>query len=296
MEKPEDKNLEPLQKKFLIVGAGNVGTSLYLKLSELYPGKVHLYGRLEWNQFDNIHVAREDYTNYLNPEIVNPVETIFVCVPDDRIKEATRVILMFRLMSKTIFHTSGAKDSSELDHLKNRNAYVASLHPLQSFPVKFLPASKWENIIFAFEGDEIAYTVASAIIEKMNSTIIRLNEDQKVAMHIAGVFASNYFIGLLSVAEGILTQAGITEVPRNELLQPLVQGVVDNYKKSRADDILSGPLKRGDINVIRKHIQYLRIHKSNVDLYVKMAKVLLKNPQFNIPGSAKLEEILDKYR
>lgn len=296
MIKNDETNITLLKKKFLIVGAGNVGTSLYLKLSELHPGKVHIYGRLESNQFENIHVAKEDYTNYLSQEIVDPVETIFICVPDDKIKEASRVLLMHRLMNKTIFHTSGAKDSSELEHLKNRNANVASLHPLQSFPVKFLPPSKWEEIIFAYEGDEKAYIVASGIIEKMNSKIIRLTEDQKVAMHIAGVFVSNYFVGLLSVAEGILTQAGITGVPRNELLQPLAQGVVDNYKKSRADEILSGPLKRGDINVIRKHIQYLRIHKSNVDLYVQMAKVLLKNPQFNIPGSAKLEEILDKYR
>jgi len=285
-----------VEKKILILGAGNVGTSLYRVLDIKFPGKIHLFGKQDFSHQNSAFIKKENYTNYLNPEIVNPVESIIICVQDDRIKEATRSILLFRLTDKNIFHTSGAKDSSELDHLKNRGAFVASIHPLQSFITKFSDPEKWHNIVLTFQGEEVCFPAADEIAKNIKARIITLDDDQKVGLHVAGVMASNYLVALLSVAENILVQAGIDDISKNDILQPLVQGVVDNYKNAPADKILSGPIKRGDINVLRRHIQYLQIHKSqNTDLYLTLAKVLLNNPKFQIPSRTKMEEILDKY-
>ncbi len=291
-----DANEKDIQKKILIIGAGNVGTSLFRALDDKFPGKIHLFGKHEFSYINNKFINKDDYTNYLNPEIVDPVESIIICVQDDRIKEATRSVLLFRLTDKNIFHTSGAKDASELDHLKNRGAYVASIHPVQSFASKFSEPKKWQNIVLAFQGDTKCFPAANELAQKLKAKIITLDEDQKIGLHVAGVMASNYLVALLSVAENILVQAGIDDLSNNEILQPLLQGVVDNYKNSPADKILSGPLKRGDINVLRRHIQYLRINKSkDADLYLTLAKVLLNNSKFQIANKTKLEEILDKF-
>ncbi len=285
-----------IKKKILIIGAGNVGTSLYRALSDKLPGKIHLFGKQDYSHQDKRFILKEDYTNFLNPEIVNPVESIIICVQDDRIKESTRSILLFRLTDKNIFHTSGAKEAAELDHLKSRGAHVASIHPMQSFAHKYAAPEKWRDIILAFQGNEICFPAAKEIADNLKSKIISIDEEQKIGLHVAGVMAANYVVAILSVAENILVQAGLDGISKNDILQPLLQGVVDNYKDHPAEDILSGPVKRGDINVLRRHIQYLRIHKSkDADLYLTLAKVLLNNPKFQIPGRAKLEEILDKY-
>ncbi len=291
-----DANEKNIEKKILIIGAGNVGTSLFRALDDKFPGKIHLFGKHDFSYINKKFIKKDDYTNYLNPEIVDPLESIIICVQDDRIKEATRSILLFRLTDKNIFHTSGAKDASELDHLKNRGAYVASVHPMQCFASKFSEPKKWQNIVLAFQGDTKCFPAANELAQKLKAKIITLDEDQKIGLHVAGVMASNYLVALLSVAENILTQAGIDDLSNNEIIQPLLQGVVDNYKNSPADKILSGPLKRGDINVLRRHIQYLRIHKSkDADLYLTLAKVLLNNSKFQIANKTKLEEILDKF-
>jgi predicted short-subunit dehydrogenase-like oxidoreductase (DUF2520 family) len=285
-----------ISKKILIVGAGNVGTSLFRALNERFPGKIHLFGNKDYSRQNSTYLHEDDYTNYLNPGIVNTVETIIVCVGDDHIKEATQSILPFELVGKFVFHTSGAKSTSELDHLKNKGAHLASIHPMQSFANTYSEPKKWHDIILTFQGDKKCYPAAQEIAENLQAKMICLDEEQKTGLHVAGVMAANYLVALLSAAENILALAGIDNISKNDILQPLVQGVVDNYKKAPADQILSGPIKRGDINVLKQHIQYLKSHKSqDADLYTTLAKVLLNNPKFEIPNRTKMLEILENH-
>lgn len=289
-----EKNVK--QKKILIIGAGNVGTSLFRALNDKLPGKTLLFGKQDFSHQNNRFINEEDYTDYLNKEIVNPVESIIICVQDDHIKEATRSILLFDLANKNIFHTSGAKGASELNLLKNKNTFVATIYPVQSFAYKFSEPEKWHKIVLAFQGDKKCLPAAEEIAQNLKAKIIILDEDQKMALHVAGVMTSNYLVALLSVAENILAQAGIDDISKNDILRPLLKGVVGNYAKAPANKILSGPIKRGDVNVVLRHIQYLNIHKSkDVDLYLTLAKVLLDNPKFQIPNRAKMEGVLDKY-
>ena len=282
-------------KRFLIVGPGNVGTSLYRLLDHHYPGTVQLYGRVEANQFQSQYVAEGDYSNFLTMEMVARLEVIFVAVPDDYIREATRKLLLFKQRGRVVLHTSGALGSGELEAVSRRGAHCGCLHPMQSFPQKFMSPEHWNEIIFSFEGDEACLPFVEELKEKTQSRLLKLSEDQKIALHIAGVFTANYTTALISLAEGILINAGITEIPKNQILAPLLKGVAQNLSKAPSDRILSGPAQRGDINVLRKHLQYLRMTNGPADTYLEMIKVLLNNPRFNIPNSAKIEEILTKF-
>ncbi len=283
-------------KRFLIIGAGNLGTSLYRLLDHLYPGSVYLYGLLERNRFQSKYVTEGDYSNFLTIEMVTDLEVIFLAVPDDALKEATRKLLLFKQSGRIVMHSSGALGSEELDHIRKRGAHCGSLHPMQSFPQKFLPPDHWKKIIFSFEGDEECLPFVEKLIQKTESRLLQLTLDQKLALHIAGVFTANYTTALINLAEGILINAGIKGIPKNEILAPLLKGVAENLEKAPSDSILSGPAKRGDINILRKHLQYLRLTDGPADTYLEMVKLLLKNPRFNIPNSSKIEEILTKFR
>ncbi len=282
-------------KRFLIIGAGNLGTSLYRLLDHLYPGSVYLYGQKERNQFQSKYLTEGDYSNFLTMEMVNNLEVIFLAVPDDSLKEATRKLLLFKQAGRIVLHSSGALGSEELDHIRKRGAHCGSLHPMQSFPQKFIPPDHWNKIIFSFEGDEECLPFVDELMQKTESRLLKLTVDQKLALHIAGVFTANYTTALINLAEGILINAGIKEIPKNEILAPLLKGVAENLEKAPSDSILSGPAKRGDINILRKHLHYLRLTHGPADTYLDMVKLLLKNPRFNIPNSAKIEEILTKF-
>lgn len=285
-----------MEKKYLIIGAGNVGTSLYRLLTDYHPGRVHLYGRKEPVRFQSKYMVREDYNNFINPALMESIEIIFFTVPDDHIKEASRIIHMYPLAGKKVFHTSGARDSSELQYLAQRGAHVGSLHPMQSFAKKFSPPHMWKNIVCSFEGDDVCFETAKSICEKIEARLMRVTVEQKVAIHIAGVFAANFSIALLNIAEKVLTQAGVNAFPKNEILYPLLNGVVENYQKAPSDEILTGPIKRGDISVLRKHINYMQKNKINTTLYLELAYLLLDNPNFSIKNSTRIKELLSKIR
>lgn len=285
-----------MQKKILIIGAGNVGTSLYRLLSEFYPGKVHLYGRKEAIRATFSYLKEEDYSNFLTVDLMSGIDVIFLTVPDDYIKEASRLIHLYPLSGKRIFHTSGAKDSSEIRHLVSRGATVGCLHPMQSFAKKYADPDVWKGIVCSFEGDDACFKIASTYCEKTDAHLIRVTPDQKVAIHVAGVFTANFTVALLNIAEKILTQAGVTEIPKNEILYPLLAGVAQNYKQAPSDEILTGPIKRGDIKVIRKHIAYLQLRKIDTSLYLKLAELLLDNPHFEIKNSQRIKELMKKFR
>ena len=283
-------------KKYLIIGAGKLGTSLYRLLSETFPGHVLLYGRREPMRFKSSYLIDEDYTNYLAPELIANIDVVFLTVPDDSIREAARIIHLYPLTGKKVFHTSGARDSSELEILKLRGASIGSLHPMQSFAKKFSSPVMWQNIVCSFEGDDTCYVIAEKLCEKITARLMRVSPEQKTAIHIAGVITANFTIGLLNFAENLLISAGLTDFPKNEILFPLLEGVLTNYKKAPSDEILTGPIKRGDMNVLREHINYLQEHKIDTSIYYQLSRMLLDNPNFGIKNHERLKTLFEKFK
>jgi len=283
-------------KRYLIIGAGNLGTSIYRLLTDIFPGQVLLYGRREPMRFKSSHLIDEDYTNYLTPELIANIDVVFLTVPDDCIKEAARTIHLFPLMGKKVFHTSGARDSSELEILTHRGASTGSLHPMQSFAKNFSSPVMWKNIVCSFEGDDACHAIAEELCGKIGARLMRVSPEQKIAIHIAGAITASFTIGLLNLAENLLISAGVTDFPKNEILSPLLEGVASNYKKAPSDEILTGPIKRGDMNVLRGHINYLQEHKIDTSIYFQLSRMLLDNPNFGIKNHERLRKLFEKLK
>ena len=277
--------------EILIIGAGNLGTSFYSVLHSIYPDRVHLAGNKPFNFFENKSIKEKHYSNGLSELQVAQSGIIFITVQDDKIIDAVKALLNFKIRDKFIFHVSGSKDAGILGLLEKEGAYTAGLHPLQTFPHPFTPVKKWEKIIWSFQGNNRCYDVANFIVKKLKGRLLHLTAEQKKALHIAGIFSANYVVGLLALAEQILEKAGVSDIPAHEILQPLLQGVTANYKNAEATDILSGPLKRGDVDVIQKHIEYLKVTEGPVDLYKALAQSILTNKNFSISKRDKLSKL-----
>src|SRR4030066_934035 len=67
-------------------------------------------------------------------EALNNADCILITTPDDAISSACREIALSpAVKGKFVFHMSGAGGLDLLDAATNAGAYVASIHPLQSF-------------------------------------------------------------------------------------------------------------------------------------------------------------------
>jgi predicted short-subunit dehydrogenase-like oxidoreductase (DUF2520 family) len=75
-----------------------------------------------------------------------------------------------------------------------------------------------------------------------------VSAEDRAAYHAAASIASNFLVTLEAAAERLAATAG---VPR-EALAPLARAAVDNWAGLGAHDALTGPIARGDADVVAR--------------------------------------------
>ncbi|MCU0415453.1 MAG: DUF2520 domain-containing protein, partial [Ignavibacteriaceae bacterium] len=121
---------------------------------------------------------------------------------------------------------------------------------------------------------------------KLKPHLIASNE--KVFHHLAAVHSSNFLVGNLFNAFSLLSSRD--NIPKN-ILNKTTQSALDNVFRLSPAKALSGPIDRGDVYAIRKHLDALNAEikktKSN------HLKLLRKN--YIIQSISLLEVVKAKY-
>jgi predicted short-subunit dehydrogenase-like oxidoreductase (DUF2520 family) len=240
--------------KFAIIGTGMVGTAIgfLLKKSGYKVNSI----------CDKSSVALKraiPYTGgkaFLRPQgALQEVDCVLITTPDDTISSACKEIALSpSLKGKLVFHMSGAGGLDLLEPAKKAGAFVASIHPLQSFSsidqaIKNIPGS-----YFGITADKKALFPAKNIIRNLGGIPIVISPDQKPLYHAAACFASNYLVCLMNVVESIYKSIGFNEKEARKAYLPLVYGSLNNIEKSGSIASLTGPIARGDCGTLEKHL------------------------------------------
>jgi predicted short-subunit dehydrogenase-like oxidoreductase (DUF2520 family) len=261
-----------------IVGPGNLGTALALALPtagyavKFIVTRARGGGRKETRSLARASKARlvELGKQRLDTEI------IWMTVADDAIAAtARRLANKQEWKGKIVFHSSGALTSDELTALRERGAKVASVHPMMTFVRGSVP--EFTGVAFAVEGDPSAVRVASEIIDRLGGSTFFIRKPNKVLYHAFGSFASPLVVALMASLEQVAKAAGISPGDAKTMAVPLLQQTLRNYLKHDAASAFSGPLVRGDVATVRKHLTELKRVPEAREVYVALAKVALKS-------------------
>jgi predicted short-subunit dehydrogenase-like oxidoreductase (DUF2520 family) len=186
---------------------------------------------------------------------------VFLTVPDDVIAPLCREISEAGgwHAGQGVVHCSGALPSSILQPAKDAGALVASFHPLQAFANLEAALSHMPGSTFALEGDAALVDLLDGFVQLLDGTSLRVTAREKVLYHAAAVIASNYTVTLASLASDLLVSEGIAPDANTALryLMPLLKGTVDNLQALGLPDALTGPLARGDIGTVSRHLEGL---------------------------------------
>lgn len=100
----------------------------------------------------------------------------------------------------------------------------------------------------------------------------QVTESQRVLYHAAAVFASN-FVDVV-FAEGVrqLRRLGWSEKEAVAALLPLLDGAVANIHATGPVGALTGPIRRGDADTVRRHLEALE----NPELYRMLGSIALE--------------------
>ena len=196
---------------------------------------------------------------------------LFLAVPDGAIAAmADRVARMGPPPELAIVHLSGALGLDVLDALAGNPR--GSFHPLQSFPMPRDP-SAFRGVTVAVDATTPALRRAlEALARKLGARPKRIDDSQRPVYHAAAVFASNFLDVTVAEAVRMLESLGWSEKESVEALLPLVEGAVANIRRKGPVGAMTGPIRRGDAETVRRHLQKV----DNPDLYRMLGLVALE--------------------
>jgi predicted short-subunit dehydrogenase-like oxidoreductase (DUF2520 family) len=250
---------EPTPSVF-IMGAGVVGTALAARLVRAGIPVIGLHGR----QVELSDAARAISGVVAStgdiPDIMSESDVVVISVRDERVPEVCqRLASEGRLRSEQILlHTSGANPARTIlapavPHVRA----VGTLHPLVSFADARVAVEGLEQVSFGIEGDEPARAMAKRIVRALGARAVFLEAENLALYHAGAVMASNYVVALADTAQTLLVKAGVPPDQALPVLIPLLTSVVQNLAQLGLPGALTGPVERGDVTSVERHLQTL---------------------------------------
>ena len=275
-----------------IVGPGRLGTALALQLTTAGYRISEIVSRTpasarQARALTQTLKARSSL--YQNARL--DAGLIWLCVPDREIAVVAADLAALKIWKgKTIFHSSGALDSDILNPLRERGAKVASVHPMMTFVRGAVPTMK--GITFALEGDAAAVQMARRVVRDFGARTFLIRKQNKAAYHAWGAFASPLLVAALVTAEQVARSAGLKTAEARRMMLPILCQTFVNYAALGPAGAFSGPLVRGDAEVVGKHLQALKRIPEARAVYIALARSALR--YLPVENRRQLEKILKR--
>jgi predicted short-subunit dehydrogenase-like oxidoreductase (DUF2520 family) len=139
------------------------------------------------------------------------------------------------------------------------------------------------GVPFAIEGDVAAVRAGRAIVKELGGKAYAIRRQDKVAYHAWGTFASPLLTALLATTEHVAAAAGVNRREAKRRMLPILQQTLVNYAALDAAGAFSGPIVRGDVETIRRHLRVLRKVPAAGEVYAALAKAAVRY----LPGKRK---------
>jgi len=224
-----------------------------------------------------------------NPHL--DADLVWFCVPDREIAGVARQLAsVVDWKRKVAFHSSGALASDELIALRRGGAAVASVHPLMTFVHGSMPS--FSGVPFAVEGDAVGVAAARRIVRALGGEAFNIRKQHKAAYHAWGAFTSPLLVATLATGEQVARAAGMSAVQARSKMLPIVKQTIDNYYALGPAGAFSGPIVRGDTEIVRKHLQVLKKAPEARNVYLALARAALR--YLPVRNRARLKKALER--
>ncbi len=193
------------------------------------------------------------------------VDLVIISIKDDAIEEALKLIPKDL---PAIVHTSGSVDMKVLSlHANNMGVF----YPVQSFNKK--EAMDWKKVPICVEANNDEFTeMLFNVSKKLSDQVEYLNSTQRIQLHMAAIFVNNFSNYLFALAYDLVTKQHLPF----SLLIPLIKQTAERLDQSNPALLQTGPAKRKDEAVIRKHLELLEGNPEAKEVYEFLSNQIIK--------------------
>lgn len=256
--------------RIVMIGAGRVATHLSMALKDAGHIILQVYSRTNTSAKQLAEVMDCDSTINLN-KVRKDADLYIIALSDDAIID---FVSRFSFAQATAIHLSGGL---EMDLFKGKIKNYGVMYPVQTF-------SKGRGIDFR----SIPICIEASNPEtgeflvhlggQLSSKIQIVNSAQRQMIHLAAVFSCNFVNHFYNIASRILKE---NDLPF-ELLYPLIIETADKVQGNLPGDVQTGPAKRNDQAIIKKHLELLSSNLWYQSLYSELSKSIRQEIEADI--------------
>ena len=249
-----------MDKKVVIIGAGNLATRVSLELHNKGVEILQVYSRTVTSA---LTLARMLGCNYVtkSEKIIPDADIYLISVSDMAV---TELLTKVNFNNKLVAHTAG---SIPLNELKEFSENYGVFYPLQTFS-KFRDVN-FSKIPFCIEANNKENEELLVELASMISKDVRvINSEQRKQLHLAAVFASNFVNHMYAVASELIQDKDLPF----DILLPLITETASKVKSMTPRAAQTGPALRLDRNIMQEHLTMLNGNPKLKKLYTQVSE------------------------
>jgi predicted short-subunit dehydrogenase-like oxidoreductase (DUF2520 family) len=244
-------------ERVLIIGAGQVGRGLFRAFRSSGVDVLGLHGRRP-SGFTTSSGAL--------PAVLAQANTVIVAVREEQIDDALADLVSERgsgsrgrlAPGTVLLHTSGSAEPEWIPRLPDYGLGGGTFHPLVPFANPDRAPELLKRSWIGIDGDDQARATSRRLAGHIGARTLEIPPGGKGAYHAAAVISSNFPVVLASIAADVLASLGIPERSAQQAVHSLMEGAVANLSDVSPAEALTGPVARGDADVVLKHLSALR--------------------------------------
>jgi len=251
--------------KIIIIGAGNIATHYAKSFHSLRHEIFQIYNRTSANALalaDAVSATpvHDIYNLDLNADLY------IIAIADNHIQDI--VDKLSNTVNGIVIHTSGATPLSILSKFERYGV----IYPPQSLNKNI--DSNLNEIPFGVEGsDKNVETELLSLTLQISPKAFRCNSQQRLALHIAAVFANNFSNALFSIAYSILEKEDL----QFDLIKPIILETAEKVQSNLPQTVQTGPAVRNDLNTINTHLEFLSYSNNLSEIYQTITNFIIKS-------------------
>jgi predicted short-subunit dehydrogenase-like oxidoreductase (DUF2520 family) len=275
------------------IGAGPVGTTFAVRLSEqgyrvaaVADISAASAQRLA-ERVPGCSVCAE------NQAVLEAADIVFITTADDFIAKVCSGLKWRK--GQTALHCSGASTVQALEAARQQGALVGSIHPCQSFSGIEQAIANLPGSTFGIEAEEPVRTTLADMARALKGDTVYLSSEDKVLYHAAAAMACNYVTTLVKLATDLWQNFGKRSADGLKAYMPLLRGTLNNMETVGYPGCLTGPIARGDVATIRRHLGALeQFAPDTLSLYKELGRLTVPiGREKGTLSSSKAEELLE---
>ena len=231
--------------------------------------------------------------------VADACDIVFITTPDGAIETVAREVDWPAGVG--VAHCCGAESASILDAAREQGAVTGSFHPMQTFTQATLGSQAFAGVAFAVEGDPPLLDALREMARALGGRPVEIRPEHRALYHLSGFLVCGLMSGQVGVAADLWRVMGFTREQGIEALVPILRGTVDSLEAQGLPGALTGPISRGDLGTVRRHLEAIEsFAPSLMPLYCESAlgAISLAVEKGGIDGAkeAELCALLEEWR